>query len=143
MSLLRWVYSSLSIPPIITVETPVPHLHELHDHNTRQMAINNYNYQSAAESHKWLQELVISYEVLIRVQPERFSLKTLKKLHIRLRSPYKVIEEVWFQCPRARYFSRSWDRLAFSVEAPTRYRTFMGPQLFPLHQFQPSRLIGH
>ena len=36
------------ILPIVIVESPTPHLHELHDHNTRQMTISNYNYQSTA-----------------------------------------------------------------------------------------------
>jgi len=43
----------LDISSIVTVEPCTPHLHELHEHNTRQMK-NNYNYQSAAESHKQL-----------------------------------------------------------------------------------------
>ena len=60
----------LDISHIITIEPPAPYLHELHDHNTRQMIINNYNYQSTAESHKRLQELAINDEVLIRVHPE-------------------------------------------------------------------------
>jgi len=34
----------LGILSIVTVEPPAPHLHELHDYNTRQMTINNYNY---------------------------------------------------------------------------------------------------
>jgi len=55
----------LGISPIVTVEPHAPHLHELHDHNTRQITIDNYNYQSTAESHKWLQELAIGDEVLI------------------------------------------------------------------------------
>ena len=42
----------ISISLVVTIEPPASHLHELHDHNTRQMTINNYNYQSVAESHK-------------------------------------------------------------------------------------------
>ena len=59
----------LDIPFIVTVEPPISYLYELHDHNTRQMTINNYNYHSVAGSHKWLQELAISDEVLISVHP--------------------------------------------------------------------------
>ena len=43
------------------------------------MIISNYNYQFDAESHKWLQDIAISDEVLIRVHPKRFPLETLKK----------------------------------------------------------------
>ena len=44
----------LGIPLIVTVESLAPHSHELHDHNTKQTIISNYNYQSAIESHKQL-----------------------------------------------------------------------------------------
>ena len=47
----------LDISSIVTVESSAPHLHELHDHNTRQMTISNYNYQSTVKSHKWLHGL--------------------------------------------------------------------------------------
>jgi len=62
----------LGIPLNVTVEPLAPHLHELHDHNTKQTTISNYNYQSAIESQKQLQELVIGDNVLIRVHPEMF-----------------------------------------------------------------------
>jgi len=81
----------LGILSIVTVEPPAPNLHELHDHNTRQMITNNYNYQHVAESHKQLQEITIGDEVLIRMHPERFSLGTLKKLHNRCKGQYKVL----------------------------------------------------
>jgi len=38
----------VGIPLIVTVEPPAPYLHELHNHNTSQRTVNNYNYQSAA-----------------------------------------------------------------------------------------------
>ena len=38
----------LDIPLIVTVEPLAPHLHESHDHNTRQMIIINYNHESAS-----------------------------------------------------------------------------------------------
>jgi len=44
----------IGIKPIVTVESPVPHLHELHVHTKGQMTFINYNYQSAAKSHKRL-----------------------------------------------------------------------------------------
>jgi len=44
----------LSISPYVTVESSAPHLHELHDHYTRQMTIINYNFQSVVEPHKRL-----------------------------------------------------------------------------------------
>ena len=50
--------------PIVTVESSAPYLHELHDHNIRQKIISNYKYQSAAESHKRLQDIVVGDEVL-------------------------------------------------------------------------------
>ena len=89
---LSFLPLSLGISLIVTVETSAPHLHELHEHNTRQMTINNYNYQSAAESHKRLQDLVIDDEVLIRVHLERFPMGTLKRLHTRRMGPYKVLK---------------------------------------------------
>jgi len=57
----------LGIPSIVTIEPSVPYLRKLHDHDTRQMTISNYNYQSVAGSHKRLQNLAIRDEVLIRV----------------------------------------------------------------------------
>ena len=42
----------LDILLIITVEPSTSYLHELHDHNKRQMTISNCNYQSTAKSHK-------------------------------------------------------------------------------------------
>ena len=65
----------LVIPSIITVELSAPYLHELHDHNLRQMTINNYDYEFAAESHKWLQDLAIGDEMLIKMHPEWFPLE--------------------------------------------------------------------
>ena len=59
----------LGIPFIIIVEPLASHLHELHDHNMRQMTISNYNYQFIAESYKRLQKLTIRDEVLIRMHP--------------------------------------------------------------------------
>ena len=70
----------LGIPHIIAVELSIPYLYALHDHITRQLTTNNYNYKSAVESHKRLQDLAIGDKVLIRVHPERFSLGTFKKL---------------------------------------------------------------
>jgi len=61
-------------------------------HNIRRMTISNYNYQSVAESHKRLHNIAIGDEMLIRVHPERFPLRTLKRLHTRHRSPYKVLK---------------------------------------------------
>ena len=87
----------LSIPPVVTIEPSVPYLHELYDHHIRQMTFNNYNYQSATESHKRLQDLAIGDKVLIRVHPDRFPLRILKRLHTRRRGPYKVFEKVWSQ----------------------------------------------
>ena len=52
-------------------------MHELLVDTKGEMIFNNYNYQSAAESHKRLQKLAISDKVLIRVHPERLSLAML------------------------------------------------------------------
>ena len=60
------------------------------------MKIDNYNYQSTAELHTQLQELAIGGEMLIRVHPERFLLKTLKRLHTRHRGPYKILKRFDF-----------------------------------------------
>jgi len=78
--------------PIVAVESPASHLHELHVHTKGQMTFNNYNYSSAVESHKRLQELAMGNGVLIRVHPERFPLETLKRLHTRRSGPYKVLK---------------------------------------------------
>jgi len=37
------LHPPLGIPSIVTTEPPGLHLHELHDHNTRKITINNYN----------------------------------------------------------------------------------------------------
>ena len=42
----------LGISHIIIVDSSASHLHELHDHYTRQMTNNNYNFQSAASGCK-------------------------------------------------------------------------------------------
>jgi len=47
----------LSIPPIVTVEPSAPHLHKLHEHNTRHKTFSNYKYQFVAESRKWFQDI--------------------------------------------------------------------------------------
>jgi len=86
----------LGISPIVTIEPSVPYFHELHDHYTRQITISNYNFQSAIEFHKRLQDLAVGYEVLIRVHPERFSLKTLKRLYTRRSGPYKILKRLGF-----------------------------------------------
>jgi len=39
------------------------------------MTINNYDYEFAAESHKWLQDLAIGDEMLIKMHPEWFPLE--------------------------------------------------------------------
>ena len=57
---------------------------------------NNYNYQSAAESYKQLQDIAIGDEVLIRVYAERFPMGTLKMLHTQHRGPNKVLKRIGF-----------------------------------------------
>jgi len=116
----------LDISPIITVEPSAPHLHELHDHSTRQITISNYNFQSGIESHKRLQDLTIGDEVLIRLYPEKFPLGTLKRLDS---SAYEL--------------DISHDlgiSLVFNVEDLTRYYTFTRPQWFSIHPLQPPLL---
>jgi len=130
----------LGIPPIATIEPSTSHLPELHEHNISQMIISNYNYQSTAESQKLLQDIAIGDEVLIRVHPERFSLKTLKKLHTRRRGPCKVL---------MRFDSSTYEldipydlgiSLVFSFEDLTHYRTFTRLQQFLVHPLQPPLL---
>ena len=92
------------------------------------MTINNYNYQSAAESHKRLQELAIGDEVLIRVYSERFPLGTLKKLHTRDRGPHKILRRFGsstYEFDIARDFGIN---PIFIFEDLTRYCTFTGLQ---------------
>ena len=67
--------------PSASVESFAKHLHELHKHIRRQIAISNDNYKSTANSHKKLCEFVIGDEVIVRVCLERFPSKTLKKFH--------------------------------------------------------------
>ena len=50
----------LGISPIAIVEPFASHLHKLHEHNTRQITISNYIYQSVARSHKRLQDIATS-----------------------------------------------------------------------------------
>ena len=114
----------------------MPHLHESHDHNTRQMTINNYNYQSAAKSHKRLQELAIDDEVLIRVHPERFSLLTLKKLHTRRRGLYKALRRLGFAAYELDIPRDLRINSVFSIEDLTRYRTSNGTQRFLVRPLQ-------
>ena len=97
------------------------------------MTINNYNYQSIAKSHKRLQELAISDEVLVRVHPERFPLETLKK-----KTPYPM----WGLYKVLRRFGSGVYELdipynlginpVFSIKDLTRYRTFIRTQWFPV-----------
>jgi len=99
----------LGTSPIVKFEPPTAHLHELNDHNTKQMRINIYNYQSTAEFHKRLQELVIDDEVLIRVLPEWFPLGILKRLHTRRKGPYKVLRRFGSNAYELDISSLSWD----------------------------------
>ena len=79
----------LGILPIVTVESYASYLH---DHNTKQKTISNYNYQSAAESHKQLQNIAIGDERLITVPREKFLLEILRKFHTRHSDPYKILK---------------------------------------------------
>ena len=53
--------------PSVSAESFAQHLHELHEHIKRQLAISNNNYKFAADSHKRLQEFVIGDKVMVRV----------------------------------------------------------------------------
>ena len=68
------------------------HLHELHEHIWRQIAISNDNYKSVTDSYKRLQKIAIGDEVMVRVYPKRFPPRTLKKLHARRMGPYKALK---------------------------------------------------
>jgi len=77
---------------------------------TRQMIINNYNFHFAAESHKWLQNLAIGDEVMIKVHLKRFPLETLKRLYTQRNGPYKILKRFYFQRLRVRYSPWSRDQ---------------------------------
>jgi len=62
-------------------------LHHLHNDISRQIAVSNDNYKSVTDLHKRLQEFAVEDEVMIRVRPERFPLRTLKKLFARRIGP--------------------------------------------------------
>ena len=94
------------------------------------MAISNYNYQSTAESHKWLLDLAIGDEVLIRVHPEMFPLKTWKKLHDRRRGPYKVLKRFGYSAYELDISHDLGFNPVFSDEDLTYYRTFTGQSGF-------------
>ena len=128
MNFLDLLPLPLGIPPSVTVEPSAPRLHELHDHNTKQMTISNYNYQSAAEYHKRLQNLVIGDDVLIRVHPERFLLKTFKRLHTRCRDSYKILKRFGFKAYELDIPRDLRINLVFNIENLTYYRTSTGSQ---------------
>jgi len=101
---------------------------------------SNYNYQSNVKSHKRLQDIAVGDKVLIRVHPESFSLKILKKLHTRRRGPYKVLK---------RFVSTAYELdiphdlsiiLVFFVENLTHCRTSTRLQQFSVRPLQASLL---
>jgi len=108
--------------------------------NTRHITINNYNYQSTEESHKWLQDLVIGDEVLVRVHLQRLSLGTLKKLHTWRRGPYKVLRRFGSNTYELDIFRDLGISLVFNIEDLTRYRTSTGSQWFSVRPLQPQLL---
>jgi len=126
----------LGIPLIVTVEPLAPHSHELHDHNTKQMIIDNYNYQFIAKSHKRLQKLAIGDDVLIRVHPEKFPPETLKKLYTRRRGPHKVLRRFGSSAYELDILCDLGISSVFSVENLTRYRTSTRPQQILVHPLQ-------
>ena len=118
---------SLSLSIFVTVESPALHLHELHDHKTRQMKTSNYNYQPSAKSHKQLQELIIGDQVLIRVHPERFPLKTLKSSILDVEA-VQVLRKFGSSTYELNISRDLGINPAFSVEDLTHYRTSTEPR---------------
>ena len=76
--------NSLDLPPlplgvssIVIVEPSAPHLHNLHDHNIRQMTTSNYT-MSMLQS---LTRDCRTSQLVTRVHPEMFLLGTMKRVH--------------------------------------------------------------
>ena len=63
-------------------------------HIKRYITIIHYNYQSAAKSHKRLQELAVGDEVLIRVHPERFFTGNFEKTPYSMQWSIQDFEEI-------------------------------------------------
>jgi len=92
------------------------------------MTIDKYNNQSIAEPRKWLQELAIGDEVLIRVHPERFPLRILKNIHTQRKGSCKVLRRFGSSAYELDILRDLGISLVFSVEDLTRCRTFTEPQ---------------
>jgi len=130
----------LGLPPIAIVEPSASHLHKLHEHNTRQLTISKYKYQSVAKSHKWLQGITISDEVLIRVHPERFQLGTLRKVHTRQNGPYKILKRLGLSAYELEILNDLGISPVFRVEDLTYYHSPTRPQRFPVRSLLPLLL---
>jgi len=94
------------------------------------MTISIYKYQSAAESHKRLQDIIIGDDVLIRVHPGRFPLGTLKRLHTQCRGSYKVLKRFGSSAYELDIPHDLGISPVFRVEDLTRYHTSTRPQRF-------------
>jgi len=89
------------------------------------MIIRNYNYQSVAESHKWLQDLTIGDEVMIRVHLEVLTWN-FEKAPYSTRWSIQDFEEVLFQRLRAQHFPWYWDLLGVQRRGPDSLSHFHG-----------------
>ena len=66
----------------------------LHEEIRKKIMKNNVDYKNSADSHRRLRTFNVSDYVMVRMRPERFPLRTVKKLHARSAGPFWMLKKI-------------------------------------------------
>jgi len=95
---------SQSLPPLL----PIPHHSKvsssafafayhtsaLHEKIRDKIMKNNANYKASTDFHRRLKKFNVGDNVMIRLRPERFSLRAVKKLHAQSAGPFQIRKKI-------------------------------------------------
>ena len=77
-----------------SVESFAQHVKDLHKEISEKISTSNLTYKHLADKHKRVKTFAEEDYVVIRLQPERFPPRILKKLHAHGIGPFKIIKKV-------------------------------------------------
>ena len=70
------------------------HIHDLHKDINNRIHSSNTRYKVQANSRRRHLEFVIGDYIMIRIRPERFPSRTVKKLQAHSAGPFKVLKQI-------------------------------------------------
>ena len=91
-----------------------------------------------ANSHKRMKEFIVGDSVMVKLKPERFSLRTMKKLHVRGAGPFKVLKRAG---PNAYVLELPPEYDISSTFNISDMKEYKEPALIPSEPFEPCPIF--